>query len=199
MSDYQTPSDAAEFYLKHEKAMEPIKGLAQDKSFGVILDGFSLNLLRDIANRANSVGNRAVVVIPWETGYEVRRLPDGSDPKLFYKYFSQSSAGGNVDVLADSVIDMKRIVSEYSELNFEDCQRYDTNMPLEAFESGVISYAYLQRRVANLRSYRNAAEGATKRMKATLESLIEAKLLTPVEKGKYEFRGKLYQITLTEA
>jgi len=191
---YANPSNVAEFYLKHVKAMKPAESMPEGKSFGVTLEGFSLSLLRDLAKKGSSVGKMAVVVVPWPTSYEVQRLPDGSDVNIFYRYLNDTPAGGNANVFADSIIDMKRITDEYHDLPFDACLKYDGNMLSEAFNNDVISTAYLQRRLANLASYRKAPEGSTKRFKATLDEAIKEGVLTPVEKDKYDYRGKLYQI-----
>tara|TARA_Y100001973_G_scaffold106643_1_gene186073 strand:- start:12962 stop:13591 length:630 start_codon:yes stop_codon:yes gene_type:complete len=196
--EYVEPSNVGEYYLKHVEAMKPIKSQPEGKSFAIQREGYSLALLREIADLAN-VGKKAVVVIEWPEVFEVQRLPDGSNTKLFYRY----STGDKKDrvehsEIGDSVSDIKSIVAQYIESNFEDCLKYDKKLNAEAKIENVISYSYIQRRSASLASFRKAPEGSTARLKAAIDALVEIDFLNAVPDnvaaGTFETTGKLYQI-----
>jgi len=192
-TNYCDPSGVANFYLNHVAAMVPVEAMPAGKSLAVPLEGYSLSLLRDLAAKA-SVGKKALVVIAWPTGYEVQRLPDGSCTKLFYRYLNQTDEGDQANELSDTISEVKRVVQEYVESSFEKCVKYDVALLPEVKEANVVSYAYIQRRVANLKAFRNAHEGSTKRFKATIEAIIGEGYLTEVDKDKYKTSAKLYKV-----
>lgn len=197
--EYFEPSNIGECYLKHVEAMKPIKDQPQGKSFAINKDDYSLSLLRDIADCSN-VGKKAIVVIEHEEVFEVQRLPDGSNTKLFYRYSTGKKRGNRVELseCEDSIEEIKRILKEYVEDNLEECIKYDKNINAEIKAEKIVSYAYVQRRCIGLAAFKKAPEGAAKRFKVAIEELVEEGYLKAVPKmvasGTYETSAKLYQI-----
>ncbi len=197
--EYVEPSNIGEYYLKHVEAMKPTESQPEGKSFAIPSDGYSLSLLRDLADAAN-VGKKAIVVVEWPEVFEVQRLPDGSNTKLFYRYSTGNKRGNRVELseCEESIEEIKRILNEYIEDNFEECLKYDKNINAEAKAEKIVSYAYVQRRCLGLAAFRKAPEGAAKRFKSAIEELVESGYLKAVPKtvaaGTFETNGKLYQI-----
>lgn len=200
--EYVEPSNVGELYLKHVEAMKPVESQPIGKSFAIPREDYSLSLLRDLADVSN-VGKRAVVVLEWPEVFEVQRLPDGTNTKLFYRYSTGNKRGNRVEIseAGESVDELKRILSDYVNEDFDEAMKYDKGLSAEAKSEKVVSYAYMQRRCLGLASFKNAPEGATKRFKASIEDLIEEGYISAVPKqvasGTFETNGKLYQIVGT--
>lgn len=196
--EYVEPSNIGEYYLKHVEAMKPTEKQPEGKSFAIPSEGYSLSLLRDLADAAN-VGKKAIVVVEWPEVFEVQRLPDGSNTKLFYRYSTGNKKGRSEhSELDESIEEVKRVLNEYIEDDFEAAVKYDDSLSIEIKKENVVSHSYIQRRCTGLASFRKAPEGSSKRFKATIKSLIEEGILNQVPKqvasGTFETGRTLYQI-----
>jgi hypothetical protein len=193
--EYVAPSNVGEFYLKHVEAMAAMEQQPERTSFGLAREGFSLALLRDLAEAFN-VGKRAHVVIEWPTGFEVQRLPDGSNTKLFYRYLKGEEKEVSLNV--DASEKLQEVLQSYLKLELDDCLKYDAKLTKEIKESRIISFAYIQRRLSNVIAFKNSPEGATKKLAACIAELVEQELLVAmpeaVTKEAFGTSAKLYKI-----
>lgn len=192
------PSTAAEFFLKPMKALERCADLECGKSFGIAAEGYSLLLLRDIAADSYSVGKKAFVVIDHgSNGYEVQRLPDGCNVKLFYKHLQSSveTEKGKPIEVDSATSEIKKKCTEYMEFGIEHAHKYDGTITKEMKSSTIVSYAYIQRRISAMAVIRkNGASAIT----LAIAELVELKDLTEVSaqvaSDRFGKKAKLYQI-----
>lgn len=197
MSQYHNPSNVGSFYLRHVQAMEPVRELPVGKSFGLELEGFSIDLLKDVL-KDMKLEKKAIVIIPWyETNMvEIQRLPDGSNTKTFYKYLRADNQpkleGGKSERVWECCQD-------YMTGNF-DYSNYDANITAEMHASKMITYAILQRKLVPTALFRNAPEGATKALKVAVKELIDKGRLIEVPRtvGKERFKlgAKIFEIVV---
>src|SRR5690349_10795387 len=111
--EYVQSSDAAAFYLRHVEAMKAVDKQPEGFSFAVVKIGFSLALLRNLADLAN-VGKKAFVVVEWPEAFEVQRLPDGSNTKLFYRYHALQA-----NATEEAAVKVREVLADYKQLSFD--------------------------------------------------------------------------------
>ena len=195
--EYVEPSNATAFYLKHVEAMKATEEQPEGRSFALPKEGYSLALLRDLAELAN-VGKRAYVVIEWPQAFEVQRLPDGSNTKLFYRYLAGSEKPSFTNNSpSDKLRDFLR---KYNELPLESCSQYDKNITEEMKSQNYVTYTLLQRRLAGVAAFRNSAKGSTETLKDCIAELAESgelvELPEELVKSSFELSGKVFKIAL---
>ena len=190
---YQEPSNVGNFYLKHVDVMKPLEDQPEKKSFAVSKEGYSLQLLREIAE-SKSVNKKVFVVIEWPEVFEVQRLPDGSNAKLFYRYCTNAK----YDCTDSSMVDIENIICQYIKSDLESCLKYDKNLTPEIKNENIISYTYLHRRCASLASFRKSANGSTELLKILLKMLSDNKIIEAVSNdiatGMFKTTAKLYKV-----
>jgi hypothetical protein len=160
------PSPVGSEYTKHEQAMRLCRSVPVDKAFA-LAPGFNVGMLRRIAEGYKP--KKIVVIEHGEAGFEVRRLGDNADTKLFYE-----------SIVPASVIEGKqsknkkeeicRILRSMFEATNEQLLKYD-QQALPARNAGCISYTYINRRTAALAAFKNDAQGSTDAIKATLDEM----------------------------
>jgi len=192
MNEYREPSQTASIYQKHIAAMKPGEDLPVGKSFAIPLEDYSFGFLKDIAETMN-VNDRCIVVVYWPASFEVQRLPDGSNSKLFYKHCKL-----NLDTFDNSIEKTKEKLAQYIKLAFEDCLTVYPSLKKEAKRLNIISYTHLQRSLGPLASFRKAKEGPKERLHRVIEQLEKDDVLRMIPENKaldcYQTRAKLYQI-----
>ncbi len=192
------PSSAAEFFLKPMKALERCTDLECGKSFGIAAKGHSLLLLRDIAADSYSVGKKAFVVINHGTnGYEVQRLPDGCNVKLFYKHLQSSveTEKKNIIEIDSATSEIKKKCTEYMEFGIEHAHKYDNTISKEMKSSNIVSYAYIQRRISAMAVIRkNGANAITLAIATLVERKELIEIPADVASSRFNKKAKLYQI-----
>lgn len=194
--EYLPPSNVGAFYAKHVAAMAPCKDQPQGTSFAIPLEGFNCQCLRDIAETYN-VGKLAYVVIEHSTGYEVQRLEDGSNTKLFYRYLINE---GSKAVHVSTPIEVLLLTVEaYGKADsFEAFAKYDANLTHAMKQDNVFPYALMQRKLASNSALKNSRVGATEALKKAFDELVEYGYISDVPteeaKAKYQTNAKLYRI-----
>ncbi len=199
--EYVERSQAGNFYRKHVDIMAPVSSQPVDRSFAVPKEGLSFSLLKELADSL-SVGKRRIVVIEHEAAYEIQRIPDNYNLRLFYRYLNENSMkpfGANSDTMEN----IKRIAFDYLKSDVDKNLNYDKNLSLLMQQNNVISYAYLQRRIASLAAFRRAPEGSSMHLKNILGELEKTGFIVKLTKAttdrSYGTSAKLYQIMETES
>jgi hypothetical protein len=92
--------------------------------------------------------------------------------------------------------DVVRIIDDYFEKGPEAAAKYMVNTQM--FNARVIPHQYFQRRCINLAAFRKDRRGATRALKETIQSLVDAGLLAKVPAqqayDEFGFRGILYHV-----
>ncbi|WZB35717.1 hypothetical protein FtMidnight_37 [Enterobacteria phage FtMidnight] len=186
------PSNVGSEYRAHLAAMEPTSRLPIDKAFGLPA-GFNVGLLREIAEDVR--GRKIVVIEHGEHGFEIRRLPDNANVRLFYKTIGLKQ--GDKIELGDKKELLEKVLSEFLVEDVEKISAYDPKA-VEGRSLGLITYSYLHRRLANLASFKSADVGATKALKAVIQEAEQAgylaKLSTEDSKDLLETTAAVYRI-----
>lgn len=167
---YRESSNVAETYYKHVSAMEPTKNLPEKASFAIApRAGLSLEFLIDIAKNFEA----DIVVIEHDDAdcFEVCRLKDGSNVNWFYKHCVKPI--NKPTTIVDCVNKVKQAITYYLDNKFEKCFNYDKQLTKELKDCNVITHAFIQRKVGNLKAFTKAPEGGPKRLKECIAILIQ--------------------------
>lgn len=179
-------SNIASEYLKHEFAMKYCDELEVGESFALAKNEFAFPILRDLV-LAKSVGKLCYMVAEWDEVYEVQRLPDGTNAKLAMKYINKPVETAVETSVNDTAL---RIVKEAFAKGLDRARKYDSTLDVPTFKDGILTYAYLQRRLSSMADFRNYPKGATAGLYAAIASLISAgfaiDISTPTKK-MYKF------------
>lgn len=198
MEQFETSPLVAGFIQRMQTIVAPLEELEVNKCFALPKGELSFSVIEDFLEDA-SKGKRVYVVVEHESGFEVARLPDGSNRKLFYKQtrpvVSLQCGQGEGDYAATCL----RIVSEYAESTFEDVDKYKS-VSKQMKDEGIISHSYIQRRLGAVALFKNAVEGSTAAIKRGTAALVENGKLEEVPDGVaknvFETSAKLYKIIL---
>ncbi len=194
-SPYLDPSPVADSFISHTEALKPCAELPVDKCFTLRATQFHLSLLRELVDADWNVGKVAIVVIKHPEVYEVRRLADGSNVKLFYKNLEP------VQFDKACYLKLTKTLCEYLHNDAEDSKKYmmeikDLTALLVA--SGVLSFSYLQRRLVNVACFKNNTKGANLALKEAIDQAIKKGILIELNaddvKNKYEINSQLFEI-----
>ena len=186
------PSNVGSEYTNHLAAMEPASRVPVGKAFGLPA-GFNVGLLREIAEDVK--GRKIVVIEHGEHGFEIRRLPDNANTKLFYK--SINSKPGEEIELDDRKDLLVKALVKFSTESAKDAAVYDPKA-VEGHSLGLITHSYLHRRLCNLAAFRKDNQGATKALKATIQEAEQAGYLAKLSdedaKDLLETNAAVYRI-----
>lgn len=158
-------------FMQHVNAMKPVESQPEGKSFYLPLDGPKIKLLREIAKRA-SIGKKAFVVVTTEAGFEVMRLPDGTDTELFYRYLEKVEEPSGEKGSGKKYI--VQLIDRYADKSFSDLSKTElesTNKKMK--DANVFSYSMIQRACVGLAFFRHADGGATPAIKKALVELVD--------------------------
>ena len=162
------PSPIGGEFSRHEAAMAPCAQVPVHKAFG-LAPGFNVGLLRKMAEGYKP--KKIAVIDHGENGFEIRRLLDSSDLKLFYQNIDKTnSVEATNDANAERIETIKKLLKQFFELNDADIAKYDPKAVAARLE-GCISHSYISRRVTAMSAFRTSDEGATLALKAVITAL----------------------------
>lgn len=166
------PSNVGADYLKHEEAMQLCRKVPVHKAFA-LAPGFNVGMLRRIAEGFKP--KKIVVVDHAEFGFEVLRLADSADTKLFYESISK---GGVVEKpqLKEKKDEVIKVIKRLFEDDLEKISKYDAKADA-ARQAGCVPYTYINRRAGNVAAFRNDGAGQTEALKQTLIEMENEGLL----------------------
>ncbi len=161
------PSPVGGEFMRHAQAMEPASRVPVYKAFP-IAPGFNVGMLRKMAESYKP--KRIVVIDHGEEGYEVRRLGNNDDVSLFYASLEPNKIKPLLSNDEEQVSHTKRTIVEFFEMEEAQVIKYDAQ-GAKLREAGCIGYAYVQRRLANVATFKKDAEGSTAGIKKALSQL----------------------------
>jgi hypothetical protein len=164
-SQWLEPSPIGAQYVAHEQAMRLCRSVPIDKAFALAA-GFNVGMLRRIAEGYKP--KKIVVIEHGEAGFEVRRLGDNADTKLFYESISPGST--EVKQTKTKKDEICKVLRSMFEVTDEQLTKYD-QLAVVAKNAGCASYSYISRRVSALAAFKNDEQGSTNAIKATLDEL----------------------------
>jgi len=94
------------------------------------------------------------------------------------------------------IADLKRVVEQYFELQYE--QRKTYRIPTNLFEAKVVPYSYLSQKTVSLASYRLDRIGATGALKRNIQTLVDSGRLIPIDaktlQTRFQYQGSAFGI-----
>lgn len=154
--EWLAPSDIGGEYMRHEQAMLKAAKVPVHKAFA-IAPGFNVGMLQKLAD--NYKPKKIVVIEHGENGFEVRRLADSADVKLFYASLQPQpiakTYGSAEDTQRNEVL---RIVKDFFESNEDAISKYDAK-GVEAKRMSCITASYIQRRLAGTAAFKGSTNG----------------------------------------
>jgi hypothetical protein len=183
----------------HYAALKLVDRLTANKAFAIPKDGFSLKVLRELAEDFSTAA-KPLVVFEHETVYEVRMLEKGQNPKRFYSYVgNHGEAAVNLQSLDEEA--QERVldcIREIFLLPSETNAKYEPKFTPEWNEHSVFSYSLIHRKLAAIVLFRKAKRGATFEIKKALANLIEADMIHEVPPAiamsSYGTGGQLFKL-----
>lgn len=172
------PSPVGSEYTKHEQAMRLCRSVPVDKAFALAA-GFNVGMLRRIAEGYKP--KKIVVIEHGESGFEVRRLGDNADTKLFYESILPGSTEAKQTKTKKDEI--SKVLRSMFEATDEQLTKYD-QLAVVAKNAGCASYSYISRRVSALAAFKNDEQGSTNAIKATLDELEGEGLIRKLSDGE---------------
>jgi hypothetical protein len=151
VEEWLPPSDVGNEYMQHEQAMLKAAKVPVHKAFA-LAPGFNVGMLQKLAD--NYKPKKIVVIEHGENGFEVRRLADSADVKLFYALLNPKAAIKNYDSTEDvQQSEVLRIIKDYFEAKEDVIAKYDAK-GAEARRMSCITATYIQRRLASTAAFK---------------------------------------------
>lgn len=142
--EWLPPSGVGGEYMRHEQAMLKAAKVPIHKAFA-IAPGLNVGMLQKLAD--NYKPKKIVVIEHGENGFEVRRLADSADVKLFYASLNPQpiveTYGSIEETQRNEVI---RIVKDFFQSTEDSISKYDAK-GVEAKRMSCITASYIQRRL----------------------------------------------------
>lgn len=114
------------------------------------------------------------------------------------KRFESGEIGGDAEETKQERI-IKKVCQDYVNFAYSKCEKYCQGKDAGALHAGkIISYVYIQRRVAAMAAFRGDPRGVTFSIQRTIRNLIDADVLRevpPSEMAKFGTRQKGYMIS----
>ena len=177
------PSPVGTEYMRHEAAMAPAGRVPVHKAFGLAA-GFNVAFLRALADTFRP--KKIAVIEHGENGFEVRRLADNADLRLFYRSIDERN---KLNEIADSSIEridiIKKTIKQFYQTGDAELAKYDPKA-VAAKKEGCITHAYLSRRLANVAAFRKSDDGSGEALKAAI-ALCDALTKLSKEETREEF------------
>lgn len=143
-------------YMRHEQAMLKSAKVPVHKAFA-IAPGFNVGMLQKLAD--NYKPKKIVVIEHGESGFEVRRLADSADVKLFYASLNPQpiakTYGSTEDTQRNEVL---RIVKDFFQSTDDAISKYDAK-GVEAKRMSCITATYIQRRLCSTAAFKGDSNG----------------------------------------
>jgi len=186
--------DVERHYVEMGLALE----LQPNEAFAIPKSGFSLKLLREIAEDMSTAQKPLVV---FEHGdppvFEVRRLQPGRSAKRFYAYVGKPEELATDEALEPKALVMQ-VIAGFFEKPPEDFATYEPKFTKEWQDERAFSYSMLSRRVVPLALFRKSQGGGTALLKKLLTELVsEGKLYEVPEafaEQHFGTTGKVYRL-----
>jgi hypothetical protein len=195
---YQSSSSVIEFINRMDLVDKASHSLEVGFSIKLAKEDFeSWEQLEAFANDA-SRGKRRYVVVEHDDCYEMGRLPDGHNRKLYYELNARPVACvtpqcGHPDDAERAIAEVKRIVVQYKAASYEQITKYRSASEKMKAEN-VVAKSYLHRRLASTTLFYNNG----KRLQDAINALCRSGLLTEVPKqiakGIYDSTALMYRI-----
>ncbi len=166
ISEWLEPSPVGSEFMRHSAAMEPAARVPVHKAFQ-IAPGFNVGMLRKMAEAYKP--KRIVVIDHEQNGFEVRRLGNSDDVSLFYASLNKGESS-NSFASNEQAKYIKKVLVEFLTMEEDQVIKYDAQ-GAKLREAGCIGYAYVQRRLANVATFKKDAEGSTAGIKKALSQL----------------------------
>ncbi len=196
------PSAKGEHFLMHVCYMQVCDELPEHFSFALDKKRFDLKILTEVAT-SKSVGNKVFAVLEHEESFEVRRLPDNTDLRLFYRYLARnkfSNEGSKSN--SERVSKATEVLKDYTRMSFEEIEKYKASITEFMKNQNVLSYSYIHKRLAQIAIFRNSLLGSTSEIKSVIEDLISMEFLEEVPKevrsSLFNSNAKMYKILRIE-
>lgn len=179
-AQWLAPSDVGNEFMRHAEAMELCAEVPIGKSFA-IPPGYNVGILRKMT--ADFKPKKIVVIEHNEGGFEVRRLKDNANIKLFYASIAIAESDPEA-MLSDSDLKKFKIVNVIkSFLSSDDFKiaKYDKKGP-DFKKEGIISSSYINRRLTATSVFRTDPMGANDAIKKTIRLLENDNVLEEVDR-----------------
>lgn len=180
----------------HYAALKLVDRLKPNKAFAIAKEGFSLKVLRELAEDISTAA-KPLVVFEHETVYEVRMLEKGQNPKRFYAYVGKPGEPPQLEADDTKAIVMQAI-RDFFERPAEDFAAYEPRFSKQWQDERAFSHTMVSRKIVALSSFRKAKGGGTALLKTVLTELVSEGILYEVPEGFAEQHfgttGKLYRL-----
>lgn len=177
--EWLTPSGIGGEYMRHEQAMLKAAKVPVHKAFA-IAPGYNVGMLQKLAD--NYRPKKIVVIEHGENGFEVRRLADSADVKLFYASLNpqpiSKTYGSAEEVQRTEVL---RIIKDFFQSTEDTILKYDKK-GVEAKRMSCITASYIQRRLAGTAAFK----GSTDTLKEIYVKLEEEGFIKKLSKEETE-------------
>lgn len=195
MTEYIQSSPNANAYQTHSALLAPCADQPEDTSFVVPKrPDIEYNLLFDLCAHL-TVGKKAFVIVEHENVYEIKRLVDGSNAKIFYKHLKSDFTPINNEGCFAKI---KEFAESYKTMPFQELSKYYAGLKINWQHEGVIPYSMIQRKFVAVACFRHSSVGSTTEIKNSIAKLIEKGIIIEISKdiaqNIYETTAKLYKV-----
>jgi hypothetical protein len=177
--EWLAPSGIGGEYMRHEQAVLKAAKVPVHKAFA-IAPGFNVGMLQKLAD--NYKPKKIVVIEHGENGFEVRRLADSADVKLFYASLNPQpiaqTYGSAEDTQRNEVL---RIIKDFFQSTEDSISKYDAK-GVEAKRMSCVTASYIQRRLAGTAAFK----GSTNSLKEIYAKLEQDGLIKKLSKEETE-------------
>lgn len=177
------------------EALAPFRECPEGHSFAVDAS-FDLATVRKLLQGCN-VGNCSFIAIQWPDAIEIKRMPEGMDTSICYNEQKEVIPAYEESCFINVVISLENLLKDYLTKSLEDCQKYDRAITDKWKSDNVISYAYIQRNLANSKDCRNHPLGSTQAIKEAIAVCKKQVRLLEVQSNflkDYGTKARLFQI-----
>lgn len=182
---------------RHYETLELCGVLKANEAFPVSKHDHSLKLLRELCADKSTTA-KPLVVLEHDEVYEVRLLPKGQSPKVFYSYVGKTQktiAEESGDGFAQAILDN---INAAFESDPADLMKYEAALTASWITERIVSYSMIHRRTSSLSLFRKSPDGATVSLKKGFQELVEQGKVETVPKSymedKFDFSGVAYRL-----
>ncbi|AKU43065.1 hypothetical protein RCTITAN_49 [Rhodobacter phage RcTitan] len=188
--------DVERHYVEMSIALE----LKPDEAFAIPKKGFSLKLLREIAEDMSNAQKPFVVFEHDDPPvFEVRRLQPGRSAKRFYAYVGKPGIKSPLEESnSEKQTTILETISEILNGSIEEARKYEPKFTQDWKAGSVVSYSMLHKKNAGKAVFRKSAQGSTAAIKAVLTELVSEGKLYEIPEAfasqAYGSSGQLYRL-----
>ena len=177
--EWLEPSGIGAEYMRHEQAMSKAAKVPVHKAFA-IAPGYNVGMLQRLAD--NYKPKKIVVIEHAESGFEVRRLADSADVKLFYASLNPQPIAKTYSSIKDTQRgEVLRIIKDFFQSTEDAISKYDAKA-VEAKRMSCITASYIQRRLAATAAFK----GSTNSLREIYTKLEEEGFIKKLSKDETE-------------